>query len=102
MLTKEENKEYTQAYKGVNLSKLVDTEKLFEKIQATVDYETARISANLSQKATLKLGNESGKVVTNYNDKGINVTQNFYDKQATPYEQQKQAKQQMRRLAYGL
>ena len=73
---------------------------MFEKIQATVDYETSRISANLSQKATLQL--TKGQPLTNYNDKGVNVTQNFYDKQATPYEQQKQAKQQMRRLAYGL
>lgn len=75
---------------------------MFEKIQATVDYETSRISANLSQKATLQLTKGQPQTVTNYNDKGVNVTQNFYDKQATPYEQQKQAKQQMRRLAYGL
>ena len=102
VLTKEENKEYTQVYKGLNLSKIIDTEKLFKKIQATVDYETSRISANLSQKETLQIGKGQSQTVTNYNDKGINVTQNFYTKNSTPYEEQKQARQQLRRLAYGL
>ena len=38
----------------------------------------------------------------NNNGTTINNTQNFYEKNATPYEEQKQARQQLRRLAYGL
>ena len=102
VLTKEENKEYTQADKVFNMPRLVNSNELFKKIEATVNYETSKLSANLTSKATLQLTKGQPQTVTNYNDKGVNVTQNFYDKQATPYEQQKQAKQQMRRLAYGL
>lgn len=32
----------------------------------------------------------------------INNTQNFYNPVSSPYEEQKQAKQQLRRLAYGI
>lgn len=102
VLTKEENKEYTQADKVFNMPRLVNSNELFKKIEATVNYETSKLSANLTSKATLQLTKDQPKTVTSYTDKGVNVTQNFYDKQATPYEQQKQAKQQMRRLAYGL
>lgn len=84
------------------MPRLVNSNELFKRIEATVNYETSKLSANLTSKATLQLTKDQPKTVTSYTDKGVNVTQNFYDKQATPYEQQKQAKQQMRRLAYGL
>ncbi len=84
------------------MPRLVNSNELFKKIEATVNYETSKLSANLTSKSTLQLTKDQPQTVTNYTDKGVNVTQNFYDKQATPYEQQKQAKQQMRRLAYGL
>lgn len=80
----------------------LDLTETYNKMQATVDYETSKISTNLSTKATLQLAKEQPKTITSDNGININNTQNFYDKQATPYEQQKQAKQQLRRLAYGL
>jgi len=80
----------------------LDIDKMYKKLKATVDYETTKLSTNLTTKAMLQVEKDQVRTVTNYNDKGVNVTQNFYDRQATPYEQQKQAKQQWRRLAYGL
>ena len=71
-------------------------------MKATVDYETSKISTNLSTKATLQLAKEHPRTINNDNGTTINNTQNFYEKNATPYEEQKQAKQQLRRLAYGL
>lgn len=77
-------------------------DNVYKKMKATVDFETQKLSTNLSTKATLQLAKDQPRTVTNNNDNGVNVTQNFYDKQATPYEQQKQAKYQMRRFSYGL
>lgn len=57
---------------------------------------------NMNTQATLKQAKEQPKMITNDNGININNTQNFYSKNATPYEEQKQAKQQLRRLAYGL
>lgn len=90
-----------------NLYKMINSisrqsNKLFEKMKATVDFETSRLSTNLSTKATLQLAKEQPRTVTNDNGVTINNTQQFYSKNSTPYEEQKQAKQQLRRLAYGL
>lgn len=79
-----------------------DISKVYKQMKTAVDFETQKLSTNLTAKANLQVAKEQPKTITNNNDKGINVTQNFYDKQATPYEQQKQSKQQLRRLAYGL
>ncbi len=106
VLTKEENKTYMQGAtafsKGLDLSKLTNADRLFEKMKATVDYETSRLSKYLTSKATLQLEKDHIKTVNNDNGTTINNTQNFYSKESTPYEEQKQAKQQLRRLAYGL
>lgn len=75
---------------------------VYKDMKQAIDSQNAKLTSNLTTNATLRLSKDQPQTVTNYNDKGVNVTQNFYDKQATPYEQQKQAKQQMRRLAYGL
>ena len=75
---------------------------LYNKMQSAVDFETQRLSANLTTQAILKADKNNVRTVTNDNGTVINNTQNFYEKNPTPYEQQKQAKQQLRRLAYGL
>ncbi len=75
---------------------------MYRKMQASVDFETAKLSTNLSTKATLQLAKDQPKTITNDNGVTINNTQQFYSKNSTPYEEQKQAKQQLRRLAYGL
>ena len=80
----------------------LDLTKLYNKMQATVEFETAKLSTNLSTKATLEIAKDQPKTVTNDNGVTIHNTQQFYSKNATPYEEQKQAKQQLRRLAYGL
>ncbi len=80
----------------------LDLTETYNKMQATVDFETSKISTNLSTKATLQLAKEHPRTINNDNGTTINNTQNFYEKNTTPYEQQKQARQQLRRVAYGI
>lgn len=75
---------------------------LYNKMQSTIDFETQKLSTNLTTQATLKADKNNVRTITNDNGTVINNTQNFYEKNPTPYEEQKQAKQQLRRLAYGL
>lgn len=75
---------------------------VYSKMKSAVDFETKKLSANLTTQATLKASKDNVRTVNNDNGTTINNTQNFYEKNTTPYEQQKQAKQQLRRLAYGL
>lgn len=75
---------------------------VYSKMKSAVDFETQKLSANLTTQATLKASKDNVRTVNNDNGTTINNTQNFYEKNTTPYEQQKQAKQQLRRLAYGL
>lgn len=75
---------------------------VYEKMKATVDFETQKLSTNLSTKATLQVSKDQPGAVTNNNGHTINNTQNFYSKESTPYEEQKQAELQLRRLTYGL
>ncbi|MCI8308929.1 MAG: hypothetical protein HFJ45_01645 [Clostridia bacterium] len=56
----------------------------------------------VSTQASLQTYSNSSKTINNDNGVNINNTQNFYSKNSTPYEEQKQAKQQLRRLVYGL
>lgn len=77
-------------------------DNVYKRMKATVDFETQKLSTNLSTKATLQLAKDQPKTVNNDNGVTINNTQQFYSKNSTPYEEQKQAKQQLRRLAYGL
>lgn len=75
---------------------------VFRNMKSVVDFETRKLSANLSTQAVLESERNRPKTVNNDNGTTINNTQNFYEKNATPYEEQKQARQQLRRLAYGL
>lgn len=75
---------------------------LYNKMQSTIDFETQKLSTNLTTQATLEADKNNVRTITNDNGTVINNTQNFYEKNPTPYEEQKQAKQQLRRLAYGL
>ena len=77
-------------------------QKVYSKMKSAVDFETQKLSTNLTTQATLKANKDNVKTVNNDNGTVINNTQNFYETNPTPYEQQKQAKQQLRRLAYGL
>lgn len=96
-LEKEEDNLYKQIQRITKNSK-----GLFEKMQSSVNFETQKMSANISATAMLKASKDQVRTVNNNNGNTINNTQNFYDKQASPYEQQKQSKQQLRRLAYEL
>ena len=75
---------------------------VYQKMKSSVDYETQKLNTNLSTTALLKVDRDQAKTVTNDNTTTINNTQNFYSKESSPYEEQKQAKQQLRRLAYGM
>lgn len=75
---------------------------VYKRMKAAVNFETQKMSASISATANLKASKDRVRTVNNDNGTTINNTQNFYDKQASPYEQQKQSKQQLRRLAYEL
>lgn len=76
--------------------------KAYRQMKSAVDFETQKLSASLTTQATFKANKDNVRTVNNDNGTVINNTQNFYETNPTPYEQQKQAKQQLRRLAYGL
>ena len=71
---------------------------IIKEMQKAVSIETGSINA----KAILQANKEQPIVIARDTQNTINNTQNFYNKEATPYEQQREAKQQLRRLAYGL
>ncbi len=73
-------------------------DEIYRKMQNAVAIETGSINA----KAMLKVNKEQPLVIARDHTTTINNTQQFYSKDSTPYEEQKQAKQQLRRLAYGL
>lgn len=75
---------------------------VYKDMERAIDYENNKLTSNLTTQATLKADRDNVRTVTNDNGTVINNTQNFYEKNPTPYEEQKQAKQQLRRLAYGL
>ena len=93
-------KQVQKISKGI-LSKF-NASTLCEKMKTAVDFETQKLSASLTTQATFKANKDNVRTVNNDNGTTINNTQNFYEKNATPYEEQKQARQQLRRLAYGL
>lgn len=84
------------------MAKNLDLSEAYKQMQSSVNFETQKMSANISATAMLKASKDQVRTVNNNNGNTINNTQNFYDKQASPYEQQKQSKQQLRRLAYEL
>ena len=75
-------------------------DNLYDRMKSAV--ETSAINTDVGIKAIIREENRKPRTVTNDNGTVINNTQNFYEKNPTPYEEQKQAKQQLRRLAYGL
>ena len=75
---------------------------VYKQMKSAVDLETQKLNATLTTNAVLQANKDNAMTTNNDNSTVINNTQNFYEKEATPYEEQKQAKQQLRRLAYGL
>ena len=71
---------------------------IIDEMNKAVSIETGSINA----KAILQANKEQPIVIARDTQNTINNTQNFYNKESTPYEQQREAKQQLRRLAYGL
>lgn len=82
---------------AIKAVKKMDNEIMFEMNKA-VSIEVG----NMNTQASLKQAKEQPRLITNDNGVNINNTQNFYSKESTPYEEQKQAKNQLRRLAYEL
>ena len=71
-------------------------------MQSAISLETGDISTKIKSKALLDESKNQPKTIQNDNGVNINNTQNFYNTTPSPYEEQKEAKQQLRRLAYGL
>lgn len=80
----------------------LEVDRLYKEMRSAVDFETQQFNSKVRASANLKANKDSIRTINNDNGVSINNTQNFYEKQATPYEEQRQAKQQLRRLAYGL
>ena len=72
--------------------------EIMHEMQNAVAIETGSINA----KAILQSNKEQPLIIARDHTTTINNTQQFYSKNATPYEQQKQARQQLRRVAYGI
>ena len=75
--------------------------KVYKKMKASVDFETQKISSNISATTELKTARGSSDTITNNNDNGIAVTQNFYEKVQSPYETAKATRSTLRSLAYA-
>ena len=80
----------------------LDLSSAYEKMKASVDFETQKIVANVSATANLKTAKGNTQMIQNNNDNGVTVTQNFYDKTSSPYEIAKETRNTMRRVAYGI
>lgn len=79
-----------------------DISDIYTKMKNAVDLESAKMSADITSEANYKASKDKVKSISTDSSTTINNTQNFYEKNTTPYEQQKQARQQLRRLAYDL
>lgn len=75
--------------------------KVYKDMRSAVDFETQKISANVSTNAEIKANSGVSRTIQNNNDNGVQVTQNFYEKVQSPYETAKQTRNTMRRIAYG-
>lgn len=75
--------------------------KVYKKMKASVDFETQKISSNISATTELKTARGNSDTITNNNDNGIAVTQNFYEKVQSPYEIAKATRSTLRSLAYA-
>lgn len=94
--TIKENLDLTRLQASVEIKKINDNAlSNLRKVTITEKNSTAT-------RAGFQTNKDSTRTIQNDNGININNTQNFYSKNATPYEEQKQAKQQLRRLAYGL
>jgi len=75
---------------------------VYRQMKDTVDFQTQRLSTNITTSAIVKASKDDAKTTNYDNSNEINVTQQFYTKNATAYEQQTEARQQFRRLLYGI
>lgn len=75
---------------------------VYKKMKASVDFETQKISANISATTDLRTAKGNNETITNNNDNGVIVNQNFYEKVKSPYETAKATKNTLRRAAYGI
>lgn len=81
---------------GFNLS------SVYDKMRNAVNLETQRMNSKITASSVIQAEKDTSQIGNTDNSQTINCTQNFYEKNPTPYEEQKEAKKQLRRLAYGL
>ncbi len=74
---------------------------VYKKMKASVDFETQKISANISATNDLRTAKGNSQTVTNNNDNGISVNNNFYEKVQSPHETAKATRNAIRRAAYA-
>lgn len=79
-----------------------DLEKINNDFMSKMDRAVAIETGSINAKVILQANKQQPMVIARDHTVKIENTQQFYSKNATPYEEQKQAKQQLRRLAYGL
>lgn len=87
---------------GVGEGFMNNISNVYKRMKSAVDFETQKMSANISTVATLKASKDNIKTIQTNNDNGITVNQSFYDKKQSPYEIAKEARNTLRRVAYGI
>ncbi len=76
--------------------------KVYKQMKAAVDFETQKLSTNITTAATLNADKDNIRTIQTNNDNGVVVNQNFYEKVQSPYETAKQTKNMIRSVAYGI
>lgn len=77
-------------------------DKIMSEMNKAVAVETGSLNTKVKLKVLVDESRNQPRTIQNDNGVNINNTQNFYNPVSSPYEEQKQAKQQLRRLAYGI
>lgn len=74
---------------------------VYKKMKASIDFETQRISTNISATTDLRIAKGNNQNITNNNDNGIQVNNNFYEKVQSPHETARATRNALRRAAYA-
>lgn len=73
-------------------------DEIVKEMKKSVAFEMGNVSAN----ASLNINKEQPLIIARDHTVNIENTQIFDTKESTPYQEQKQAKEQLRKLAYDL
>ncbi len=86
-----------------NLEKEIggNLEDLTRKMKATIDFETTKVSGNISMNSSYRATMETPYSIVNNNDNGVNEIINIYQPVKSPSEVARAIKIQRKELAFG-